>query len=200
MARPDQPTVLVVEDQVEIADLYTEWLSANYNIRTAYDGQQALEALDEAVDVVLLDRRMPEIHGDDLLDCIRDRGLSCRVTIVTAVDPDFDIIELGFDEYLTKPVSAVELRRTVERMLSLTEYDQEVQEYFALASKIATLHASQTQAALADSEEYAELHSRFATAEERARRALDDLFDRHSAEWVLQHVVGVNTGLDSDSR
>lgn len=200
MARQDQPTVLVVEDDVENADLYSEWLSADYHVRTAYDGDQALAALDESVDVVLLDRRMPEMHGDELLELIRDRGLSCRVTIVTAIDPDFDIIELGFDEYLTKPVSAVELRRTVERMLSLREYDQEVQEYFSLASKIATLHASQSQATLADSEEYATLHARFATAEERARSALDDLFEERPAEWVLQHAVGANVGSPGSDR
>lgn len=200
MARQDLPTVLVVEDEVENADLYTEWLRSDYNVRTAYDGDQALAALDESVDVVLLDRRMPEVHGDELLELIRDRGLSCRVTIVTAIDPDFDIIELGFDEYLTKPVSAVELRRTVERMLSLRDYDQEVQEYFSLASKIATLHASQSQATLADSEEYAELHARFATAEERARSALDDLFEQRPAEWVLQHAVGGNTGMGYDRK
>lgn len=198
MARQDRPTVLVVEDDVENADLYSEWLSTDYDVRTTYDGDQALAVLDDSVDVVLLDRRMPEVPGDELLELIRDRGLSCRVTIVTAIDPDFDIIELGFDEYLTKPVSAIELRRTVERMLSLREYDQEVQEYFSLASKIATLHASQSQATLADSEEYAELHARFATAEERARSALDDLFEQRPAEWVLQHAVGGNTGSGYD--
>jgi len=162
----DTPTVLVVDDETEITALYGEWLSDSYDVRRAYNGEEALEKVDETVDVVLLDRRMPDLSGDEVLTEIRDRGLDCRVALVTAVDPDFDILELGFDDYLVKPVSRDDLHETVERLLRRASYDEDVQQYFSLASRKATLEAEKPASELEKSEEYAEL-----TAE------LDDLND-----------------------
>lgn len=82
------PVVLVVDDEEDLANLYSQWLSDDYAVRTAYNGEQALERLDETVDVVLLDRRMPGLSGDDALNRIREREYDCRVAMVTAVDPD----------------------------------------------------------------------------------------------------------------
>ena len=76
----------------------------NHDVRTAYGGEEALEKADEDVDLVFLDRQMPDMSGDDVLERVRERGLDCRVVMVTAVDPDFDIVEMPFDDYLTKPV------------------------------------------------------------------------------------------------
>ena len=72
-----QPTILVVDDERQLADLYATWVGDDYAVRTAYDGQSALEQADEAVDVVLLDRHMPDLTGDEVLGRIRDRGLDC---------------------------------------------------------------------------------------------------------------------------
>ncbi len=46
------------------------------------------------------------MSGDEVLDTIAERGIDPAVVMVTAVDPDFDIVEMPFDEYLTKPVTA----------------------------------------------------------------------------------------------
>ncbi len=110
-------TVLVVEDERGLADLYAEWLeSAGYRTRTAYRGATALEAADEAVDVALLDRRLPEMQGGEVLDRIRERELGCAVAMVTAVEPEADIVEMGFDEYAVKPVGESELTALVEEL------------------------------------------------------------------------------------
>ena len=69
-----------------------------YETRTAYGGREALEAVDGSVDVVLLDRRMPEIPGDEVLGRIRTTGYNCRVIVLTAVDPGPDIVEMHFDD------------------------------------------------------------------------------------------------------
>ena len=153
----DTPTVLVVDDETEITALYGEWLSSSYNVRRAYNGEEALEEVDETVDVVLLDRRMPDLSGDEVLTEIRDRDLDCRVALVTAVDPDFDILELGFDDYLVKPVSRDDLHETVERLLRRSGYDDDVQQYFSLASRKATLEAEKPTSELEKSDEYAKL-------------------------------------------
>lgn len=114
---PAPATVLVVDAPANLADLYGEWLTDTYLVRTAYGGEEALEKLDEAVDVVLLDRRMPDLAGDEVLTQLRERDLDCRVALVTAVDPDFDIIELGCDIHVTKPVRRDDLHETVETLL-----------------------------------------------------------------------------------
>lgn len=94
--------ILVVEDERDVADLYTTLLATKYDVQTAYNGQQALELVDETIDIVLLDRRMPGLSGDEVLQEIDSRNYECQVVLVTAVEPDFDIIELGFDAYVKK--------------------------------------------------------------------------------------------------
>ena len=131
----EQLTILVVDDEQEIADLYSMWLDREHEVRTAYSGQEALEAVDESVDIVFLDRRMPELTGDEVLAEMRERGLDCCVALMTAVDPDFDIIDLGFDAYLTKPVMRDDLDEAVETLREREAVEKTRREYRALVSK-----------------------------------------------------------------
>lgn len=150
------PTVLVVDDERGLADLYTIWLEDDYDVRTAYDGTDALDALDTSVNVVLLDRQMPDISGDEVLSELRDRGIECRVAMVTAVEPELDIIDLGFDDYLRKPVDRETLLDTVERLLRRSTYDDTVTEFFAAARKQALLSESDDPS-VTESEQFAGL-------------------------------------------
>ena len=136
---PDQPTVLVVDDDRALADTCEYWLREEYDVRVAYGGTQALEQVDDSVDVVLLDRRMPDVSGDDVLEEIDARGLDCRVAMMTAVAPDTDIVEMPFDEYLVKPVDEESVTEAVEELLVRAEFDDRIREYFALASTEAVL-------------------------------------------------------------
>ncbi len=176
-------TVLIVDDEVETADLYAEMLADEFDVVTAYGGEDGLEKVNATIDVVLLDRRMPELHGDDLLDELRRQEVDVRVVIVTAVDPDVDIIDLDFDDYLVKPVTESELRDAVHRMSKRQALDANLQEAFALASKMATLESRMDIEDLETSEEYAELEERF--SELRTRLGTieldDDLYGELSA-------------------
>ena len=136
---PDRPTVLVVDDDRALADTCEYWLREEYDVRVAYGGTQALEQVDDSVDVVLLDRRMPDVSGDDVLEEIDARGLDCRVAMMTAVAPDTDIVEMPFDEYLVKPVDEESVTEAVEELLVRAEFDDRIREYFALASTEAVL-------------------------------------------------------------
>ena len=139
-APPDgRPTVLVVDDDRALADTCEYWLRDEYDVRVAYGGTQALEQVDDGIDVVLLDRRMPGVSGDDVLAEIDARGLDCRVAMMTAVAPDTDIVEMPFDEYLVKPVDEESVTETVEELLVRAEFDERIREYFALASTEAVL-------------------------------------------------------------
>lgn len=169
------PHILVVEDERALADLFTEWLTDAYCVDIAYDGEQALELLDESVEVVLLDRRLPDRSGDAVLAEIRERGIDCRVVMVSAVTPDFDVLDMGFDSYLTKPVSEDDLNEVVEQMLARTRYEDQLQEYFALVSKRVTLQAT---ADVGSERPYKDLEVRIADL----KRHLDDELAKFSTE------------------
>ena len=147
-------TVLVVDDETNITALFDAWLEARYEVRTANTGAEALDQMDDEVDVVLLDRRMPTVSGDELLEEMRERGHETRVAMVTAIDPDFDVLEMGFDDYLTTPVSREDLVDVVETLLTRKQYDAEVRRYYSLAAKKAALEAAKPASELTESDEY----------------------------------------------
>lgn len=159
-----EPTVLIVDDEPDVADTYSSALSGAYDVRTALTGKQALEILEtdgDSVDVVLLDRRMPEMKGDEVLEEIQARGFDCRVVMVTAVDPDIDIVSMDFDEYLTKPVDSTQLREAVERMAARDSLDDQIQEIISVGSRLATLESKLSYEQLQESSEYATLQTEF---------------------------------------
>lgn len=169
----DPVRVLVVEDDPDLVELYERWLAGEYDLSTATSGGAAFDYLDDDIDIVLLDRNLPDRSGDAILADIRDRDLPCRVAMVTAVEPDFDIIELGVDEYVTKPVSKSALLEVVERLSKRANYDEEVREYFALASTKAALDAKKDSAERSANKEYARLEHDL----EARRNRIDAMFD-----------------------
>ena len=156
----EDPTVLVVDDEAEVADVYALRLRGEYDVETAYGGTAALETVDDSFDVVLLDRRMPDVPGDDVLPAIRDRGLDVRVIMITAVDPDFDIVEMPFDDYLCKPVEKRDLVGAIDQQLTATRYDERLTEYLEVTSKLALLEAEKSAAELDGNEQIGELRDR----------------------------------------
>jgi DNA-binding NtrC family response regulator len=152
-----KPTILFVDDEPGLADLYEAWLADEYDTKTAYSGQEALELIDETIDIVFLDRRMPDLCGDEVLAEVREQGYDCYVTMVTGVNPDFDIIEMDFDDYLVKSVSRSDLKEAVERAVARTEYDQQMRELFRLAEKRAALESEKTVEVLQNNSEYQKL-------------------------------------------
>lgn len=182
----DEATVLVVDDEEGLADLYAIWLRDRHTVETAYDGEAALDALDEDVDVVLLDRQMPGVSGDDVLETIRERSLDCRVAMVTAVEPELDIVDLGFDDYLRKPVDRETLRETVDRLLRRSAYDETVQRYFAAARKHALLTESNNPS-VTESAEFEALEDRLDDLRSRLDDVVDD-FDEADYEVLFRRL------------
>ena len=140
-----------------MADLYRSYLEDDYDVTVAETGAEALSAIDADTDAVLLDRRLPDHPGSEVLREIRDRGLDCRVAMVTAVEPDTDIVQMGFDLYLVKPATRDDIRTVVERLETRASYDERLQEVASLVTKRAVLEAERTAAELDASEEYGEL-------------------------------------------
>lgn len=193
------PTVLIVEDEPDLAELYAIWLDEHCRVETAYDGTEALDSIDEETDIVLLDRRMPGLSGDMVLDTIRERGLDCRVAMVTAVEPDFDIISMGFDDYVVKPVSKEELLTVIESLKLRSAYDDQLQELFSLAAKKAVLDKQKTDAELRANQEYASLEDRLAVLRVRVEDTLSELLERDEHRRLGQDIVPHVTTEESSS-
>lgn len=176
-----EPTVLVVDDEADLAELYRVYLDDVCDVRVATGGEEAISTMDDAVDVVLLDRRMPDRSGHEVLSEIRSAGYDARVAMLTAVEPDVDIVDMPFDDYMTKPVSREDLVTLVEVLCYRAEYDDRSQRFFSLASKKAALEASEAT----DTEEYEELVERV----EAVRAEVDATLDRLSAREAFVEIA-----------
>lgn len=161
----DRPRVLLVDDEERVAKTYELRLGANYDTTVALNGHEALDTVDDTFDVVLLDRRMPEISGDEVVDEIRRRGIGCRIVMVTAVDPDFDITEMDIDDYVVKPVTREELIEVVDRALTISEYNDRLQKLSSLKLKRNVLEVEMAQNELEENPQYQTLSEEIAQLE-----------------------------------
>jgi DNA-binding response OmpR family regulator len=179
-----EPKVLVVEDETELADLYADYLRDAYAVDVAYSGEEAIEMLSGEYDAVLLDRRMPVVSGNEVVVAIEDQGIQCRVAMVTAVNPDFDIIDLGIDDYLIKPVTRQEVLDTVDRLLTISEYNERAQELTAKKLKRNVLEVEKTRAELQESEEFERLTAEIETLEETVESIADELEAKNLERYI----------------
>jgi DNA-binding response OmpR family regulator len=114
-------TILVVDDERKIVDLARDYLEhAGFAVRTAADGQAAIEAVQrDHPDLIVLDLGLPGMDGLDVTRRIR-RDSNLPVIMLTARDDELDKLlglELGADDYLTKPFSPRELVARVRAVL-----------------------------------------------------------------------------------
>lgn len=114
--------VLVVEDEPAIAlGLVDNLEMEGYEVDMASDGAAGLaRALDWTPDLVVLDWMMPNMSGIEVLRELRSRGLRCGVIFLTAKSADLDKVkslELGADDYVTKPFSVIELLARIKAVL-----------------------------------------------------------------------------------
>ena len=114
-------TVLIVEDEARIAQLVRDYLErAGFKTVAASDGKAALQAVSrERPDLVILDLRLPDMDGLDVSRVLR-RGSAVPIIMLTARDEESDKLlglELGADDYVTKPFSPKELVARVRAVL-----------------------------------------------------------------------------------
>jgi DNA-binding response OmpR family regulator len=110
--------ILVVEDEALLADAVAEGLRADtHAVDVVHDGGAALERLDvNDYDVVVLDRDLPVVHGDDVCRALAARDSTVRVLMLTAaseIDDRVAGLALGADDYLPKPFALRELTARV---------------------------------------------------------------------------------------
>ena len=196
MTTQERPVVLIAEDEASVAEGYELWLSDRYEIRVAYDGREALDAVDETVDVLLLDRMMPELSGEQVLRDVREQGVDCQVIMVTAVEPDFDVIEMGFDAYIIKPPERQELIDTIEQLLERATVSDTLQEYHSLMARKGALKTQKTEEELAESDEYQRLLERIETKREDVDSDLGDMGSDIDFVSTVRELEGEDGGSD----
>lgn len=124
----DAKTVLVIDDEQPIVEILKFNLSKEgYNVLEAYDGAAGLElALRENPDLVLLDVMLPKMDGFEVCRKIREKS-SIPIIMLTAKEEEVDKVlglELGADDYMTKPFSVRELTARVRANLRRTSIDK----------------------------------------------------------------------------
>ena len=117
-----QARILLVEDEEDIvAGLRYALEAAGYTPTIARDGQQALDLLRTTdPDLVLLDVMLPHVSGFDVLRSLREQGRSVPVILLTAKDREMDKVrglDLGADDYVTKPFALSELMARIRARL-----------------------------------------------------------------------------------
>jgi heavy metal response regulator len=114
--------ILVVEDERKVADFVSRGLSeAGHAVDVEYDGLQGLRrAGSESYDLIILDVMLPGMDGFDILEQLRSEGCPSRVLLLTALEQTQDKIRglnLGADDYLTKPFDFEELIARINALL-----------------------------------------------------------------------------------
>jgi len=114
--------ILVVDDDRKIVDLVRAYLEKDgYRVSAAYDGLQALElARQKRVDLIVLDLLLPGMDGLDVCRVLRGEGNKVPIIMLTAKTTEADKLvglDLGADDYVTKPFSPRELLARVRAML-----------------------------------------------------------------------------------
>ncbi len=114
--------ILVVEDDVQLADVLTDALSdQQYVVDLAKDGEAAMEWINTLTyDLIVMDITLPKLDGISLCKRLRDRGLSLPILMLTARDTIADKIiglDAGADDYMVKPFDLQELMARVRALI-----------------------------------------------------------------------------------
>lgn len=125
--------ILLAEDEVGLSKAYAQVLiMQGYEVEQVYDGKAALEAVNSGTyDLMIFDVMMPKMSGFEVLKALREAGNTTYVIMLTAMselDDKIEGLELGADEYLTKPIPLKELVariRSLERRID-TNYNENV--------------------------------------------------------------------------
>ncbi|MFC7165222.1 response regulator [Halospeciosus flavus] len=168
--------VLVVDDEVAFARSVALWLDEEgFETIVATDGDEAVEQYGPHVDVVLLDRKMPGRTGEEALEAIREQEGNARVAMLTALEPDWDIVDAEFDLYLEKPVDREDVVEAVDRLLVRATYARELQALFAIGTKLGELRSQYPESELADDERFQRLEDEFDRVRAAAEPHVGDL-------------------------
>jgi len=125
-------TVLIAEDEADIRHLMTIYLQREYNVISYANGEEALEGIVENTpDIVLLDILLPGMNGFQICESLREKNINTPVIFLSAKREQNDKIrglEIGADDYMTKPFDPGELMARVKANLRRTNQEANTKE------------------------------------------------------------------------
>ena len=127
----EQPRILLVDDDDTLRRVLKDQMNLlGYPLDEAEDGLAALQKLENGnYSVMLLDINMPGMSGIDVLKFIREKGLDCRVIMLTGrvgFSVGKESMKLGADEYITKPFTMEYLMSSIKRVLAKERSEKEM--------------------------------------------------------------------------
>ena len=179
----DKKKILVVDDEKNIRlTVQHSLLSADFAVDTASDGQEGLDRFrTEHYDLILMDLRMPNINGMEMLKQIREIDKSTAAVVITAyltIETLLEAFRLGVSDFIRKPFSPSEVRETVRRVLGRPSITApatfDAQTSLELARR--ALSAGDLREAIADTKSAIAMHA-------------DDA-DSHALLGILEHLRG----------
>jgi DNA-binding response OmpR family regulator len=119
-------TVLIIEDNpTMVRALEDNFTMKGYRVKTALDGNAGLDAaLKGDTNLIILDIMLPKINGFEICSQIRNKNINTPIIMLTAKDQEQDIVmglNLGADDYVTKPFSIKQLLARAEALLRRTQ-------------------------------------------------------------------------------
>jgi len=194
-----EPVVIVVENNATRAELYELWLE-ECAVRIAVTRRQVVDAVDEAVDVVVLAEEFSDGAAPKVLELVRARTRYCEV-VTTTVDRNRTFPELDVDHHLAKPIFEDELRSLVDRLARRTRFRETVIEYYRRSTQLASAEVGATagEGDLSDSEA---LERRVRELKDRLERLQQgmDVDDIHAALDSIGQAREPETEPDSESK
>ena len=128
-----ETSILLVEDQSALARTYQGFLRGeSYDIEHVDSGAAALQALEGQPNAVILDLKLPDMNGLDILATIREKGLTMPVVVVTAhgsMQTAIDAMRAGAADFIVKPFTAERLKVTLRNALEKQELTAVVRTY-----------------------------------------------------------------------
>ena len=140
---PDDSKILIADDNQQNLELLQAYMeSTPYDVRTAADGQQVLDAVAaDPPDLILLDIMMPKVSGFEVCRKLKSDSTTHDIPIVmvTALSEMSDIeraVDCGTDDFLTKPVNRLELLTRVRSLLRVRHLQNELERTLAYLAEL----------------------------------------------------------------
>lgn len=161
----DGGRVLLVETDTALRELYERWLSERFDVRPVRNGVAAERLLEDEIDVLVLNRILPDRSERAVFELVADREAEAGVVILTTQPPDLAVLDVPFDEYLLKPVDRFTLHEAVERAQRLVAVERCLRRYLRLLTKRDLVESEPIAGTLSNSERYEKLLDRIAAVE-----------------------------------
>jgi len=122
--------VFIIDDEESILKLVSQWVRKwGYNIKTFTNGQDAINALYEDPDLILLDIMLPDIHGNEVLEIIKKKNPHLPVIMLSAqgsVEVAIQSVRLGAFDYFPKPIDSTRLESAIRNAIKNYDLEREL--------------------------------------------------------------------------